>query len=152
MNKNGDWIGTPVTVDRSVNDLVLVDNALSDSMLGPRVTKKKDESHEREKVTNDDNVPEVTEPDNSSKDDDDSTNTTESNDDNKEAEVEEDPAPGIVTNRNDDVKKATVRDDDSKNETGTEIRRSARKRVQRITIEADDIGDCDTENDPDYKA
>merc|ERR1711873_14379 len=74
MNKNGDWIGTPATVDRSVNDLVLVDNALNDSMLGSRLATKKDESHEKEKVTNDDEISkdnitnddkalEVTEPD-----------------------------------------------------------------------------------------
>ena len=30
-------------------------------------------------------------------------------------------------------------------------RRSSRKRIQRVTIESDDIGDCDTENDPDYE-
>ena len=34
MNKDGEWIGTPITVERSVNDLVLADIALSDSMLG----------------------------------------------------------------------------------------------------------------------
>merc|ERR1711873_25963 len=56
LNKKGDWIGTPVTVDRSVNDLVLVDNALNDSMLGPRVTAKKDELCEREKIANDDEI------------------------------------------------------------------------------------------------
>ena len=38
MNKDGDWIGTPVTVERSINDLVLVDNALNDSMLGSKAT------------------------------------------------------------------------------------------------------------------
>ena len=32
MNKKGNWIGTPVTVERSVNDLVLVDDALEESM------------------------------------------------------------------------------------------------------------------------
>ena len=34
---------------------------------------------------------------------------------------------------------------------GNEVRRSERKKIQRITIEADDIGDCDTDNDPDYE-
>ena len=32
INKKGDWIGTPVTVERSVNDLVLVDDALNESL------------------------------------------------------------------------------------------------------------------------
>ena len=42
MNKDGEWIGTPIQVERSINDLVLVDNALSDSMLNPRISKVKD--------------------------------------------------------------------------------------------------------------
>ena len=152
MNKNGDWVGTPVKVDRSVNDLVLADNALSDSILGSRVTTKKDELHEKEKVTNDDEmsednianddkVLEITEPDNSNDKNDDSTNASENNDDIKEAEMEEDPEPEIVIAGDDDIEK----------ESGTEVRKSARKRVQRMIIEADDIGDCDTKNDPDYR-
>ena len=35
LNKKGEWIGTPVTVERCVNDLVLVDDALDESMLNP---------------------------------------------------------------------------------------------------------------------
>ena len=35
INKKGEWIGTPVTVERCVNDLVLVDDALDESMLNP---------------------------------------------------------------------------------------------------------------------
>ena len=30
MNKKGKWIGTPVTVERCVKDLILVDEALED--------------------------------------------------------------------------------------------------------------------------
>ena len=152
MNKNGDWVGTPVTVDRSVNDLVLVDNALSDSMLGSRMTTKKDELHEKEKVTNDDEISEnnianddkvleTTEPANSDDKNDDSNNANENNDDIKEAEMEGDSEPTI----------AIVGDDNIEKESGTEVRKSTRKRVQRMVIEADDIGDCDTRNDPDYR-
>ena len=32
-NKDGKWIGTRITVDRSVNDIIPVDTALNDSML-----------------------------------------------------------------------------------------------------------------------
>ena len=39
INKKGDWIGTPVTVERSVNDLILVDDALNESMLKPEFQK-----------------------------------------------------------------------------------------------------------------
>ena len=38
-NKSGKWIGTPVRVERSVNDLILVDDALSESMLNPNIQK-----------------------------------------------------------------------------------------------------------------
>ena len=40
INKDGEWVGTPVRVERSVNDLVIVDNALNDSMLSPQIKKK----------------------------------------------------------------------------------------------------------------
>ena len=40
-NKNGKWIGTPITVERSVKDLILVDDALNESMLSPRVKEDK---------------------------------------------------------------------------------------------------------------
>merc|ERR1711893_537704 len=38
MNKDGEWIGTPIQVERSINDLVIVDNALNDSMLNLRIS------------------------------------------------------------------------------------------------------------------
>ena len=45
QNKDGEWIGKPVKVDRSINDLVLVDNALNESMLNPSILKGNDEIH-----------------------------------------------------------------------------------------------------------
>ena len=57
MNKDGEWIGTPIQVERSINDLVLVDNALSDWMLNPRISKVKgndrDEQEKEVKVDDD---------------------------------------------------------------------------------------------------
>ena len=161
LNKKGDWIGTPVTVDRSVNDLVLVDNALSDSMLGPRV--KKDESQEIKDDNNDDEGDndvdeEEMKDDNTKKDDDDDngdsndddapeTEDNSTKDDNKNAEED----ARIVDDKENDVQEENTKENTGKNEPGNGVRRSARKKVQRITIEADDIGDCDTENDPDYE-
>ena len=43
-NKNGKWIGTPMTVERSVKDLILVDDALDESMLSPKVKEDKIET------------------------------------------------------------------------------------------------------------
>ena len=59
----------------------------------------------------------------------------------EEPETEKDPEPATIVNENDDTKE----------EPNTKARRSVRKRVQRMVIETDDIGDCDNENDPDYK-
>ena len=69
----------------------------------------------------------------------------------KKKNTEEDTEPEMVNNNENDVQEESVRDNDGKNESGGGVRRSARNKVQRITIEADDIGDCDTENDPDYE-
>ena len=154
MNKNGDWIGTPVTVDRSVNDLVLVDNALNDSMLGPKaMITKKNELHQKEKAPNDDDdginesntsdddtVTTTITPVNDSKSTEANENMTTS--DTEEPETKEDPEPVTVVNENDDTKE----------ETDAKARRSSRKRVQQMVIETDDIGDCDNENDPDYRS
>ena len=152
MNKNGDWVGTPVTVDRSVNDLVLVDNALSDSMLGPKMITKKNDLHEKEKtadddeisknsITDDDKISATTAPVNSDNANVDSNDANENSNDIKEAEIEEDLESATII----------VEDDGIGKESGTGARKSARKRVQRMVIEADDIGDCDNENDPDYR-
>ena len=56
-----------------------------------------------------------------------------------------------INNEEDDIQEENVRDNNNKSESGDGVRRSVRNRVQRMTIKADDIGDCDTENDPDYE-
>ena len=121
-------------------------------MLGPKTVTKKDELHEKEKATDDDKISKnniadddkilaTTDPANSDNENDDSNDANENNDDIKEAEMEGDPEPEI----------AIAGDDNIEKESGTEVRKSTRKRVQRMVIEADDIGDCDTKNDPDYR-
>ena len=164
MNKDGDWIGTPVTVERSVNDLVLVDNALNDSMLGPRTTvTKKDELQQKENAPNDDGNGGINESKTSNDDGDAVTTTIIPVSDSitieanlnmnaitaKDSEPSEDPEPATVVNKNDDT---NGRINDEKTDSKNKARRSSRKRIQRMTIESDDIGDCDTENDPDYKS
>merc|ERR1711893_486224 len=64
VNKDGEWVGTPIQVERSVNDLVLVDNALNDSMISsrtPNSKKSEKEEQRKEKDTNDDEIAEVSE-------------------------------------------------------------------------------------------
>ena len=67
----------------------------------------------------------------------------------KDSEPDEDPEPATVVHTNDDT---NGRINDENTDTMNKARRSSRKRIQRMTIESDDIGDCDTENDPDYKS
>ena len=47
-NRDGKWIGTPVRVDRSVNDLIIVDDALNESMLNPSIQKEEVEKYNEE--------------------------------------------------------------------------------------------------------
>ena len=41
--------------------------------------------------------------------------------------------------------------DEAEEKTKIEVRRSNRKRTLRINIQPDEMGDCDDENDKDYK-
>ena len=126
LNKDGDWVGTPVQVDRCINDLILVDNALNESMLNPKLLEKadnspKDRKHEEKKDENE----EI-----DGKGDDDTT-------------MNEITEPIEMRNDEND----TV--DEAKNDHN--VRRSSRQHKQRIEINPDEIGDCDDKNDPDYK-
>ena len=126
-NKDGKWIGTPVRVDRSVNDLIIVDDALSESMLNPNIQKGEvrncNEETEDDKTEAEENKSIV------SQEDDDGNNETIrvelSNDKNERNEKED------IVNQN--------------------VRRSNRTRKQRINIHPDEIGvynftDCALEN------
>ena len=158
LNKKGEWIGTPVTVDRSVNDLILVDNALSDSMLGPRIRKGEvQEVKEDDDGDGDDNGEVKQETMNDSNKMDDSGNDNgiddpEPKDDDSEEDINrEEKDMGRIEETKNDVQEENKKEDNGKKESGNGVRRSERKKIQRVTIEADDIGDCDTDNDPDYK-
>ena len=131
-------------------------------MLGPRV--KRDESQETKDVDddgngNDEDVLEMKD-DRTKKDDgnddgngndDDVLGTEDDSINDNDKNAEEDTGSEIVNNKENDVQNESVKDNDGKNEPSKGVRRSARNKVQRMTIEADDIGDCDTENDPDYE-
>ena len=137
MNKDGEWIGTPIQVERSINDLVIVDNALNDSMLNSRTSKAKESEKEKQRKENEPDDDEITEV---------SENTVTSDGEN----------PGsTVDDTNDGTNEVNDDENADANETAnaeTKARRSSRKRKQRLTIKTDEIGDCDDENDPDYKS
>ena len=52
VNKDGEWVGTPIRVERSVNDLVIVDNALNDSMLSPKIGKGSNQENKKDEKEN----------------------------------------------------------------------------------------------------
>ena len=67
----------------------------------------------------------------------------------------EDPGSMTVDYTNDGTNEVNNDENADTNETTngeTNARRSSRKRKQRLTIKNDEIGDCDDENDPDYKS
>ena len=99
QKKDGEWTGKPVKVDRSINDLVLVDNALNESMLNPSILKGNDEIHQGKDMNNDEN--------DKNYEDDDPQNRL----DNDSREVRK-----LINNNND--KANNDEDDESKNETG----------------------------------
>ena len=65
----------------------------------------------------------------------------------------EDPESKREDNTEDGTNEVNDNESANSNETTNgeaKARRSSRNRKQRLTIENDEIGDCDDENDPDY--
>ena len=127
VNKDGEWIGTPIRVERSVNVLVIVDNALSDSMLNPRLLKDKYYDEKRHNKI----------------DAADSDEKVEDDHENKERNENHGIHDENETGEHKDETNRTSNEE-------TEVRKSSRIRKRRMIITDDEIGDCDDENDPDY--
>ena len=124
-NKNGKWIGTPMTVERSVKDLILVDDALNESMLSPKV---KENKIEIENETQNDEVKE------DEKQNAETVNSNEGNNESLEDELND-----------------KIESDKTSDETMQNVRRSNRNRNQRYNIHPDEIGENDDEKDEDYQ-
>ena len=120
-NKNGKWIGTPITVKRSVKDLILVDDALNESMLSPKV---KEDKIEIENEMQNDEV----------KEDAETVNSNEGNNESLEDELND-----------------KVESNETSDKTMQNVRRSNRNRNQRYNIHPDEIGENDDEKDEDYQ-
>ena len=138
-NKKGNWIGTPVTVERSVNDLILVDDALNESMLNPAIQKNEvkediEETTRTDKAIAEEN-PNLEIADN-----------VKGNEENDEGITTENPE---AESTNDDEE--NYEHIEAKDEIRQDIRRSKRKRNQRFNIHPDEIGECEDEKDEDYK-
>ena len=130
-------LGTPISVERSINDVIPIDNALNESMLNPSILENE------ENTPNDENY--------------DETDEIAIDKGDEIANNNEDEIVDIKTNGNNEKEDST--DEHSKgNETTQEIRndnkqvrKSERIRKQRYEIHPDDIGNNDDEKDKTYK-
>merc|ERR1711873_101129 len=129
-------------------------------MLGPRVKKAKVQEIQDDNVDNGDGNSEAKHEmmNTNNKTDGDGEGNDNSIDDpgNQDGEIKEDGSrkekdTGGIDETRKDVQEGNDKENNGKKGSGDEVRRSERKKIQRITIEADDIGDCDTDDDPDYE-
>ena len=160
LNKDGEWIGTPVKVDRCINDLVLVDDALDECMLNPIILERN--NGERKEIDRKSNEPEGN--DRANDDEEDKSDGRNDNDElsidenNEHDEVRNNAIVELVENNEpdelmNDENNVIVENDETQNQADNvqSIRRSTREHRQRIKITPDEIGDCDDEKDEDYK-
>ena len=115
--------GIPVRVERSVNDLILVDDALSESMLNTNIKKieVRNDSDEKEN-------------DNIEEEENQSIELMNNNDGNDET-----------------IRDELINDEEIEDKVIQNVRRSNRLRKQRIDIHPDEIGKCEDEKDEDYR-
>ena len=149
--KDGNWTGTPTTVERSINDVIPIDTALNESMLSPSMLEKEiaidiDKIDENAWTNNDEKTNEndetildgITGDEKLIEDMLNDEEDTNINDENKNCDGEK---------KDDKKKEITRKGEDSNKQT----RRSERIRKQRVEVHPDDIGDNDDENDKNYQ-
>ena len=136
--KDGSWIGIPKIVERSINDVIPIDNAVNDSMLNPSILKKVITD-----VINDDNEGVL-----DTENDEAKVGNEENNGD--ESEMSEKDNNKIILN-NDEIEIENGKNDNEETLGHKPIRRSERIKKRIIDINPDDIGENDNENDEDYK-
>ena len=129
-NKEGKWIGTPVTVERSINDVIPIDKAMNESAMNlSRI-----ELDETNELNDDENIM----------------------DDNNIEGILEEVAGNEDLNRNDDYES---KEDDNledklekcKNKNKIQVRRSERIKKRIKDINPEDIGENDDAKDKNYK-
>ena len=133
-NKEGNWIGTPKIVERSINDVILIDKAINESLLnsGSSETEVKVTGGTRE---DDENI---------------------IHEENVNGETEElIESENLNQNDNSKIKEDNESVDKNDNhEAGNQIqvRKSGRIRKRIVDLNPEDIGDNDNANDEDYKS
>ena len=122
-------------MERCVNDPILVENALIDSMLNPRLLKKTGDDDEKKHGEN--------EPNNS---------TVQNNRVEDEVRRNDNTVGDTTTKMNELVEVSNDESNaDDEVDDSTNVRRSSRPRKQRVNINVEDIGECDDKDDPDFK-
>ena len=128
-NKEGNWIGTPMMVERSINDVIPIGKAIDESLLNLNSDEIEIEVEdvECENVGHEENIndkiEEITESDEQIQNDDSTSEEYDMNDKN-----------------------------DNHNENNhTPVRKSERLRKRLVEIDPEDIGENDNEKDKDYK-
>ena len=139
-------MGIPTTVERSINDVIPIDNAVNESMLSPSILEKEiddDTNKTDEKV--------LIQDDEKTNEDDEVILDDISGDEKPIGNMlgnEEGTKINTVEGKKDyDGKEITK----EKEESNKQTRRSERIRKQRVEIHPDDIGDNDNMNDKNYK-
>ena len=128
-NKEGNWIGTPMMVERSINDVIPIGKAIDESLLnlGSNEIEIEVEDVECENIVHEENIndkiEEITGSDKQIQNDDSTSEEYDLNDKN----------------------------DNHKENNHTPVRKSERLRKRLVDIDPEDIGENDNEKDKDYK-
>ena len=132
-NKEGIWIGTPKTVERSINDVIPIGKAINESLLNlnsreTEVETKDEIQGNEENIVHEENI----------------------NDETEELTGNEN------LNQNDDIESKEDYDLDDENDNHKAnnqipVRRSERIRKRLIDINPEDIGENDNAKDKNYK-
>ena len=131
-NKEGIWIGTPKTVERSINDVIPIDKAINESLINLGLSETEVEATDgvhgnEENIIQEGNVNGETE------------ELTENENLNQNDKTKED---------NDSVD----RNDNHETNNQIPVRKSERIRKRLVDLNPEDIGDNDNANDKDYKS
>ena len=129
-NKEGNWVGTPITVERSINDIIPIGKAINESLvnLDSRDIEVETEDEEQENIIHEENINDGIE----------ETTGNENliqTDDNQKEDYD-----------------LNGKNDNHKEDNHIPVRKSERIRKRLIDIDPEDIGENDNAKDKDYKA
>merc|ERR1711873_346229 len=128
-NKEGNWVGTPITVERSINDVIPIGKAIDESLinLDSSDIEVEVEDEEQENVVHEEII----------------------ND-----EIVEITGNGHLNQTDDNLKEDCDLNDKNENHKENNyipVRKSERIRKRLIDIDPEDIGENDSAKDKDYK-